>query len=186
MRNYRIFNEILCDVLPRRQAMAGALAMALQLVAAGAPGAVPGGMAPPYGERLSVKAIAEVEITAVERGREIVRLLPADRVVPGDQVIYTVEIRNQGAMTLPPPKVDYPIPEHMRYVEDTAAGPGADVSFSVDGGRTFDRAESLKVTGVDGRKRPATAADYTHIRWQLKHTLKGNSVAFARFRAVVK
>jgi hypothetical protein len=34
--------------------------------------------------------------------------------------------------------------------------------------------------------RPATAADYTHIRWQLKHSLKGNSVAFARFRAVVK
>jgi hypothetical protein len=34
--------------------------------------------------------------------------------------------------------------------------------------------------------RLATAADYTHIRWQLKHSLKANSAAFARFRAVVK
>lgn len=160
--------------------------MALQLFAAGAPGAVPSDAMPGQGERLSVKAIAEVEVTAVERGREIVKLMPADRVVPGDQVIYTVEIRNQGAMTLPPPQVDYPIPEHMRYVEDTAAGPGADVSYSVDGGRTFDRPENLRVIGTDGRKHRATAADYTHIRWQLKHTLKGNSVAFARFRAVVK
>ena len=88
-------------------------------------------------------------------------------------------------MALPPPRVDFPIPRHARYLENTAAGPGAEVSFSVDGGHTFDRPEHLKVVGPDGRTRPASAADYTHIRWQLKHILKGNSVAYARFRAVV-
>jgi hypothetical protein len=60
------------------------------------------------------------------------------------------------------------------------------VSYSVDGGHTYDRPENLRVAGPKGQMRPATAADYTHIRWQLKHSLKGNSVAFARFRAVVK
>ena len=74
----------------------------------------------------------------------------------------------------------------MRYLADSAAGPGADVSFSVDGGRTFDLPENLLVAGPAGQWRPATAADYTHIRWQLKHRLNVNSVAFARFRAVVK
>ena len=136
--------------------------------------------------RLSIKAIAEVEVTALNGEREIVKLAHADRVVPGDQVIYTLEIRNKGAMSLPPPRVDYPIPEHMRYLDDTAAGPGADITYSIDGGRTFDRPENLQVIARDGQKRPAVAADYTHIRWQLKHILKGKSVAFARFRAVVK
>jgi hypothetical protein len=65
-------------------------------------------------------------------------------------------------------------------------GAGAVVSYSIDGGRTFARPEELFVTGEDDKKRPAAAEDYTHIRWRLKHILKGNSVAFARFRAIVK
>jgi hypothetical protein len=56
----------------------------------------------------------------------------------------------------------------------------------VDGGRSFDAAENLKVQDADGQLRPAIAADYTHIRWHLKNSLKGNSVAFVRFRARVK
>jgi uncharacterized repeat protein (TIGR01451 family) len=134
----------------------------------------------------SVRAIAEVEVPALNGEHETVKLAAADRVVPGDQVIYTLEIRNKGAMALPPPRVDYPIPEHMRYLDDTAAGPGAQITFSVDGGHSFNRPENLKVVGPDGLRHAATAADYTHIRWQLKNILKARSVAFARFRAVVK
>jgi uncharacterized repeat protein (TIGR01451 family) len=167
-------------------AIAGRLILILYMVSAA------GGVLAQSGARdrenpgFSVRAIAEVEVSTLNGERETVRLAPADRVVPGDQVIYTLEIRNKGAMALPPPTVDYPIPEHMRYLEDTAVGPGAEITYSIDGGRTFDRADNLRVIGSDGRKRVATAADYTHIRWQLKHILKGNSVAFARFRAVVK
>lgn len=134
----------------------------------------------------SVRAIAEVEVTTLNGEHETVKLAAADRVVPGDEVIYTLEIRNRGAVSLPPPRVDYPIPEHMRYLDDTAAGPGADITYSVDGGHSFDRPENLKVMGPDGHPRPAVGADYTHIRWQLKNILKGRAVAFARFRAVVK
>jgi uncharacterized repeat protein (TIGR01451 family) len=135
---------------------------------------------------LAVKAIAEVETRISRNGRDIIKLAPADLVVPGDEVIYTLEIRNTGTAALPAPSVRYPIPKHMRYIAESAVGPGADVSYSVDGGRTFDRPENLQVAGPGGQLRPATAADYTDIRWQLKHRLKGNSVAFARFRAVVK
>ena len=136
--------------------------------------------------KISVKAIAEVAVKISQGGRESLRLQPADRVVPGDEVIYTLEIRSTTGMVQPPPTVDYPIPEHMRYAADSAVGAGAVVSYSIDGGRTFGRPEELFLTGEDGKKRPATAEDYTHIRWRLKHTLKGNSVAFARFRAIVK
>jgi uncharacterized repeat protein (TIGR01451 family) len=134
---------------------------------------------------LTIKAIAEVESKSSAHGRAVIKLIPADRVVPGDQVIYTLEVRNTGA-ALEAPTVVHPIPEHMRYVADSAVGPGAEVSYSVDGGRSFDRAENLKVLGRDGEPRPAVAADYTHIRWRLKNTLKANSVAFVRFRARVE
>jgi uncharacterized repeat protein (TIGR01451 family) len=135
---------------------------------------------------LAIRSIAEVESRTVVAGREIVKLIPADRVVPGDRVIYTLEVRNTGATALDAPVVTHPVPEHMRYVADSAVGPGAEVSYSVDGGHRFARAEDLEVPGADGRLRPAVAADYTDIRWQLKNNLKANSVAFVRFRARVK
>jgi uncharacterized repeat protein (TIGR01451 family) len=149
------------------------------LLAASAGGQVPG-------SPLAVRSIAEVETRSMVAGREVVKLIPADRVVPGDRVIYTLEVRNTGATALDSPIVTHPVPEHMRYVADSAVGPGAEVSYSVDGGHTFERAENLKVPGVGGRPRPAAAADYTDICWQLKNSLKANSVAFVRFRALVK
>jgi uncharacterized repeat protein (TIGR01451 family) len=135
---------------------------------------------------LEIRAVAEVESKTTDGGRQAVKLIPADRVVPGDRVLYTLEVRNAGTTAVDAPIVIHPVPEHMRYVADTAVGPGADVTYSVDGGHTFDRAENLKVTGADGNPRLAVAADYTHIRWQLKNSLKVNSMAFVRFRALVK
>lgn len=135
---------------------------------------------------IAIKAIAEVELRAVENGRETSKLAPADRVVSGDWVIYTLEVRNTAATTVRAPTVTYPVPEHMSYVAESAVGPATEISYSLDGGRSFDAAENLKVQDADGQLRPATAADYTHIRWQLKNSLKANSVAFVRFRARVK
>jgi uncharacterized repeat protein (TIGR01451 family) len=135
---------------------------------------------------LEIKSIAEVESKSVHGGREVLKLAPAERVVPGDRVIYTLEVRNTGATAVKAPSVTYAIPEHMRYVADSAVGPGAEVSYSVDAGHSFGVADNLKVRAPDGRLRPAVAADYTDIRWQLKSSLKPNSVAFVRFRALVK
>jgi uncharacterized repeat protein (TIGR01451 family) len=133
-----------------------------------------------------IKAVAEVETRAVQDGRDIVKLAPANRVVPGDQVIYTLEIRNPGRTAVRDPIVTYAVPSHMMYVADSATGPGAEVRYSVDDGHFFDRPENLVVRDADGHPRSAKAYDYTHIRWKLKNTLKSKSVAFARFRAVVK
>jgi len=134
---------------------------------------------------LLVKVLAEVEVRSNINGQETVKLAPADRVAPGDQVIYTLEIRNASSVAVPVPMVANPMPAHTVYVANSATGPGAEVSYSVDDGRTFDRPENLKVMD-GGQYRPARAEDYTHIRWKLRHALKSKSVAYARFRAVVK
>src|ERR1700722_8563361 len=97
------------------------------------PGAITLGQVPP--SPLEIKSIAEVESGS--------KLIPADRVVPGDHVIYTLEVRNAGATAVEAPTVTYAIPEHMRYVADSAVGPGAEVSFSMAAGHHFERPATL-------------------------------------------
>jgi uncharacterized repeat protein (TIGR01451 family) len=128
-------------------------------------------------------SIAVTSIAEVERSN---KLVPADRIVSGDMVIYTLEVRNTAPATAPPPIVIFPVPEHMIYLADSAVGPGTEVSYSVDGGHSFDSPENLHIKEAGEPARPAAAADYTHIRWQLKNALKSNSVAFVRFRALAK
>jgi uncharacterized repeat protein (TIGR01451 family) len=125
-----------------------------------------------------VRAIAEVQKGA--------KLAPAKRVVSGDRVLYTLEVRNTAPTTAPPPRVDFPIPTHTWYVPGSAVGPVTEITYSVDGGNSFDREENLRMPAANGELRTAVAHDYTHIRWQLKNSLKANSVAFVRFRVVVK
>jgi uncharacterized repeat protein (TIGR01451 family) len=135
---------------------------------------------------ISIKAIAEVEQSSQSQGRETTKLIPADRVVSGDTVIYTLEVRNTAPTSAPRPVVTYAVPEHMTYMPESAVGPGTEVTYSIDAGRSFDAPENLRIQDPGGQARAATAADYTHIRWQLKNALKGNSVAFVRFRARMK
>jgi len=113
-------------------------------------------------------------------------LSPADHVVSGDQVVYTVEIRNTTRHAIDAIVAVTPIPEKMKYIGGSATGPGCDVDFSVDGGVSFDSADHLTIPLPAGQFRPAVAADYTHIRWRLKFALRGLATALARFRAVLK
>lgn len=113
------------------------------------------------------------------------KLQAAERVVPGDILIYTVEVRNVGPYSAEAAVIAQPIPKHTMYVPDSAVGPGVDVDFSVDGGRTFGKPERLKSRSGSGAAH-ATVAEYTHIRWRLHNRLKPGAIAFVRFRAQVK
>ncbi len=128
-------------------------------------------------DHLVTRVIAEVLASPATVGAEpgaAARLEPAERVVPGDVLIYTVEVRNTGPSAVDSAVIVQPIPNHTTYLPDSAVGPGVDVDYSVDGGRTFDSAQKLKSPGA-----------YTHIRWHLHNRLKPNSIAFVRFRAQV-
>ena len=132
---------------------------------------------------LQVTTTAELAQVQVTNGHTSVRLMAANHVVPGDLLIYTLKVRNPGNDTVVMPQFVAPIPLHTSYVADSAVGPGAEVLYSVDSGETFDKPQNLRVRGEGRVLRPATPADYTHIRWTLRHGLKPKSVAYARFRA---
>src|SRR6266851_2797431 len=52
---------------------------------------------------IAIKAVAEVEVRALEQGHETSKLVPADQVVPGDRLFYTLEVRNTEAALIAAP-----------------------------------------------------------------------------------
>lgn len=146
------------------------------------------GPAPTVGPQASLAIIIKARVvhSSLVDGRRQVRLVPADRVVVGDPVVYSLAVHNEGLRPANGVVVTSPIPGRMRYLGGTAVGPGAQVSFSVDGGRTYGQPQTLRVPGVRGGLRRALPADYTDIRWILQDTLQPGSVAFVRFTAVLR
>ena len=133
---------------------------------------------------IRLKAVAEVEVTVVnDKGETEVKRVPAAKVVPGTEVIYTITVSNLGDQAADSVVVTDPIPENTTYVDRSAFGAGTKITFSVDGGKSYDLAGKLKVKDAAGKLRAATASDYTHIRWVLNFTLKPKDVAPVWFKA---
>jgi uncharacterized repeat protein (TIGR01451 family) len=134
-----------------------------------------------------LKTVAEIEqVTTDERGEQSTRLVPVEKIVPGNEVIYTVSATNICDQVADNVVIDNPVPQHMDYIGGSAIGPGTDVSFSIDNGFNYGKPETLKVAGADGKQRQAEPREYTNIRWVMRNPLKPGAVAFARFRAVLE
>lgn len=132
---------------------------------------------------------AEKEIEVVEKGVKVKKLSPPLKMVPGDEVLYTVTYANKTAKPAEKVAVTNPVPKHTRYKDGSAAGEGADITYSVDGGKVFATPDKLIVTVKDksGKDvaRSAGAADYTHIRWVLKQNVAPGQSGSVRFRAAI-
>lgn len=130
------------------------------------------------------QSLAEVEtIVATASGERQVVRKPAATVVPGTVVIYSNIVTNNGAEAAQDLVIANPVPEHMHYLPGSASEEGAEVTFSVDGGLSFDLAENLTVAGPAGTPVPAPASEYTHIRWVLTRPLPPGASAQVEFRA---
>ena len=114
------------------------------------------------------------------------RLVPADDLSPGDELVVTVTFLNTTQHALDGVRITQPIPSSMRYVEGSGVGPGSEVLYSVDGGATYGQPNELGVVAADGVRRPASANDYTEVRWLIKTPLAPGARAFVRFRATVR
>jgi uncharacterized repeat protein (TIGR01451 family) len=128
---------------------------------------------------LRTQLIAEVRESTGPAEHPTVRLVPAGRLSQGQVVYYTVRITNPTPVFANKVQVSQLIPANTTYLPGSAAGPGAEIEFSIDGGQTFARPENLKQ--ADGTRAPP--ARYTHIRWTLRNPLAPGATALARFRA---
>lgn len=136
---------------------------------------------------IEVKNVAEVEVEVktpdgkVEKKRE-----PVTRATPGTEVIYTTTFTNISNKPANDIVLNNPVPKDTTLVAGSVFGKNTDITYSVDGGKKFDRAENLKVKNAEGKERPALPADYTNMRWSYKGDLAPGKQGEVGFRAVIK
>src|SRR5215831_19006180 len=90
---------------------------------------------------IELKTTGEVEKEVVDANGEKTRqLVPAGKVIPGTEVVWTVTATNTCKVPSDHVVMSNPVPEHMTLVANSGFGPGSDVSYSVDG-KTFAAAD---------------------------------------------
>jgi uncharacterized repeat protein (TIGR01451 family) len=107
-----------------------------------------------------------------DQGNKQQKLVAAAEITPGDRILYTTSFKNNGAEASDNIIITNPIPVHTRYLDGSAKGEHCVITFSIDGGKAWGDAKTLKVRQKDGQFRAATAADYTHIRWKYNRALQ--------------
>lgn len=134
---------------------------------------------------IDLTTAAETEQEYVSpQGQKATRLAPATRVVPGNEVIWTITARNVCDKPADNVVIANPVPEHMTYVANSAMGVGTSISYSLDG-KDFKPATTLTVRDA-GATRAARPDEYRHVRWTYTAPFAPGATAFVRFRASVK
>ena len=119
-----------------------------------------------WGAESTLKLVskAEKETTVVKDGKKEVKRTPAQKILPGDTVIFTNHYTNTLSKPADDAVITNPVPKDVTYVDGSAFGEGARIAFSIDKGKTFDTPGNLFKT-EKGKKRSARANEYTHISW---------------------
>ena len=129
--------------------------------------------------------VQKQEVFVNAQGEEETRLVPADTVLPGETVFYTITFTNVSDEVADRVVITNPIDESLVYLDGSAFGAGMDIVFSVDGGESFAAASELTVT-EDGEVRAAEPRDFTHVRWVMRNDLAAGAQGTARFAAVLE
>ncbi|MDA8139294.1 MAG: hypothetical protein M0036_11640 [Desulfobacteraceae bacterium] len=137
--------------------------------------------------QVQLRSVAEVETSSTNtEGQKVVQRVPAAKVLPGQEVLFTTYYENTSAKAAENAVITNPIPEHMLYKADSASGAGTRITFSVDGGKTYNTPAKLMIKDAAGREFPVRPKDYTHIRWTFEHPLPPGAKGEVSFRAILK
>lgn len=127
--------------------------------------------------KIEIILTAEVELKEVVDGKEVVKRIPAAEAGPGQTIYYTLTYRNSGDAKATNVNLNDPIPKETMYVADSAFGEGATITFSADGGQTYQEEARVtyKIKNADGSVNEKTAApdQFTHIRWTVQSVPAG-------------
>lgn len=131
--------------------------------------------------------IERVEVDAA--GKEKITLYAPKQVVvvPGDKVVFTLEVANTGAQPAAGFRATNPMPGPVQFV--SVAEDWAEVS--VDGGTNWGKLAALKVKkapaeGAAPLERAADVADVTHVRWVFADAIAPGGKRTISYRGVIK
>ena len=136
---------------------------------------------------MSARQVVEKETRIVGAdGEETVKRLPADKVTPGETVVYSILYRNESAAPAGDIVLVMPVPKEVAYVEGSVDGvETASVSFSADGGQTYVARGRLTVV-EGGEPRPARGDEITHIKWTLSAPVGPQAEGEVSYKAVLR
>ncbi len=123
--------------------------------------------------QVTSKVMVEAKQRAAD-GTTKIALVPAQRVVPGDHIVFTLAYRNTGTQPLADLVFDNPVPQGVAYRAPAANSPAPELS--VDGHR-YGTLAQLGAAGPD---------DVTHVRWRLARPLAPGASGTFAFQAVLK
>jgi uncharacterized repeat protein (TIGR01451 family) len=144
----------------------------------------------PAGGGVQLVNTAQKEIEVDEAGRKVRRLVEPGKMIPGDEVVYTISYVNKGTRPAERVVVTNPVPQHTKFRPGSVEGANTEIAYSADGGKTYAAPDKLTVAALDTKGKPvsrsALATDVTHIRWTLKEPLPPGASGQVRFRAVIE
>jgi uncharacterized repeat protein (TIGR01451 family) len=136
---------------------------------------------------MTARQVVEKEVvTVAANGEETVSRVPADKVTPGETIVYSIKYKNDGAAPAGDIVLVMPVPKEVAYVEGSIDGEeGASVSFSADGGETYVARGRLTVV-EGGEARPARGDEITHIKWTLTAPVAAKAEGEVSYKAVLR
>ena len=160
--------------------------LVLLLVLLAIPGTLAAAGEPAMGT-IELRSEAEVEISVtLDDGSLATQRVPATKVIPGDEVIFTLHYRNFGTEPAEDVFITNPVPQHMDLQGAADLPAGLDIAYSVDGGRIFGPMTQLKITDSEGDERPAVPSDCTHLRWTFEKPLEPGANGSVYYTALLQ
>lgn len=139
---------------------------------------------------VTLRSVVKIERTERDAsGTETTTLhTPNDvAVVPGDKVVFTLLVNNNGTKPAVGFKATNPMPAAVHFA--SVAEDWAEVS--VDGGLSYGKLANLKVkakdaTGTADVERAALPEDVSHVRWVFADAIIPGTERMVSYRGVVK
>lgn len=131
--------------------------------------------------------IERTQLDAAGKATTVLREPKDVIVVPGDRVVFTLNVTNTGADPAAGFRATNPIPGPVTFIEVTEDW----AEVSVDGGATWGKLAAMTVkvkaadTGVE-TMRAASAEDVTHVRWVFTDAIAPGTKTVVSYRGVVK
>ena len=120
----------------------------------------------------AVIVVQALEVATRPDGSEQKRFVEASKLQAGEEVYYTIRVRNPGKEAVADVVVTKRMPFGVDYVRGSASGPACNVEVSSDNGGTY----------AAERK----SGEYTHLRWTCRNALAPGATALLRFRAIFR
>ena len=127
--------------------------------------------------QMSIGVTTSREVVYTVNGAKVRKLVPTKQAASGDTLVYILSYSNKGNEAASEAIVDNPVSAGMSYIDNSASGAGAEITFSIDGGKSYKKPSLLtyeiKLSNGTVQKYTARPEEYTHIRWTIKQVPAG-------------